>query len=60
MAGHMHMRLPLRDDLRPKLSQLIHDAANRDFIARDDPGGEDDSVPLRKLQLMWRRRRTQP
>ena len=37
MAGDMDMRLALGDDLRIEVGKLVHDPADRDLVARDDP-----------------------
>ena len=52
MTGHVDMRLPLGDDLHAKVGQLVHDPADRDFVAGDDPRREDDRVAFAKLQLV--------
>src|SRR6185369_17977478 len=52
MAGYMDVRLALRHDAHAKIGQLVHDAANRDFVARDDPRRKDDRIAFAKLQVM--------
>ena len=58
MAGDVDMRLPLGDDPHAEVRQLVHDPADRDFVAGDDPRREDDGVALAELQFVSSRRRS--
>ena len=46
------MRLPLGDDPDAEVRQLVHDPADRDLVAGDDPRREDDRVALAELELV--------
>src|SRR4051812_33288886 len=52
MARDMDMRLALGDDPGTQVRQLVHDAADRDFIAGNNPRGEDHGVALGELEFM--------
>ena len=52
MAGDVDMRLALGDDLHAEVGQLVHDPADRDLVAGDDPRREDDRVALAELELV--------
>ena len=52
MAGDVDVRLLLGDDAHAEVRQLVHDPPDRDLVAGDDPGREDDGVVFAELQFV--------
>src|SRR5690349_8072599 len=52
VAGNMDVRLTLSDDLHAEVRKLVHNPADADLVAGDDPRRENDRVAFAEFQLV--------